>query len=58
MTEWTFTGDAKSVGTFQPNVNVAQAVEMLRLMEDYMIMSTGINVKAPYSDPAGTAFEA
>ena len=23
-----------------------------------MIMSTGVNVKAPYTDPAGTAFEA
>jgi len=33
-------------------------MEIITVMEDFAIQNTGINVKAPYSAPVGTAFEA
>ncbi len=41
---------------FQANIN--GIVQLIQLIEDYGIQNTGINTKAPYSTPTGTAFEA
>lgn len=49
---------SQGVGTFQTNINVGQLVDVLKLMEDFGMVTTGINYKAPYTSPAKTAFEA
>lgn len=51
-------GNASDVVPFIPNINIAQLLEMLRILEDYGIQATGLNQKAPYTSPAKTAFEA
>lgn len=51
-------GQTQGISTFTTNINVAQLVEVLKLMEDFGMVTSGINYKAPYTSPAGTAFEA
>ena len=51
-------GNASDVVPFIPNINIGQLIEMLRILEDYGIQTTGLNQKAPYTSPAKTAFEA
>lgn len=58
LVERRFTGDANQIRPFTPNVNVWQGVEMVKLMEDYWIVNTGVNIRAPFTSPAKTAFEA
>lgn len=57
---WQFTGDiaANNMQQMQFNANLNGIMEIITIMEDFGIQNTGINVKAPYSKPAGTAFEA
>lgn len=57
LNELSMSGDAKQVGQFQTNINVWQLVEILKLMEDYWMINTGLNFKAPYTSPETTAFE-
>lgn len=57
LNEISATGDAKGVTQFQTNINVWQLVDILKLMEDYGMVTTGLNFKAPYTSPETTAFE-
>jgi hypothetical protein len=50
-------GNGRDITPFQPAVNVAQLQEILKLMDDYSIILTGLNFKSPYTSPAKTAFE-
>lgn len=54
MTEWS----ARDIVPFTPQVNVGQMVQILQILDDYGIQMTGLNLKAPYSTPSQTAFEA
>lgn len=42
---------------FSPQVNVSQLRDIITLLDDYSIILTGLNFKAPYSSAAKTAFE-
>lgn len=55
-----FTGDVQNnnVREIQFQANINGIMEIIKLMEDFAIQNTGINIKAPYTNPAGTAFEA
>ena len=55
-----FTGDVQqnNVREMQFQANIDWIMEIIKVMEDFAIQNTGINVKAPYSAPVGTAFEA
>ena len=53
MTEW----NARDIQPINMQVNVWQLNEILTQMDDYWIILTGINFKAPYTSPAKTAFE-
>lgn len=56
---WKFTGDSNNnVQQLQFQSNMNGIMEMIRLVEDFGIQNTGINLKAPYSSPSKTAFEA
>lgn len=57
LSELKMTWDATRLQQFQTNINVGQLVEILKLMEDYWIVTTGINFKAPYTSSSITAFE-
>ncbi|MDR0651172.1 MAG: hypothetical protein LBG59_07445 [Candidatus Peribacteria bacterium] len=50
-------GNGRDITPFQPSVNVQQLQEILKLLDDYAIILTGLNFKAPYTSPAKTAFE-
>lgn len=56
---WRFTGDVnKDMTQLSFQQNMQPLIELLKLMDDYNIQATGLNIKAPYSTPAWTAFEA
>lgn len=56
---WKFSGDdTNKVQQLQFQANLNGIMEMIRLVEDFGIQNTGINLKAPYSSPSKTAFEA
>lgn len=57
LNELSMSGDSKQIWQFQTNINVGQLVEILKLMEDYGMVTTWLNFKAPYTSPAKTAFE-
>jgi hypothetical protein len=50
-------GNGRDITPFQPTVNVAQLQQILQVLDDYSIILTGLNFKAPYTSPAKTAFE-
>lgn len=50
-------GSARDVTPFQTGVNVQQLVEIIQFMDDMGSYLTWINIKAPYTSPAKTAFE-
>lgn len=51
-------GSARDVTPYNANVNVQQLVEIVQFMDDIWSYLTGVNIKAPYTSPAKTAFEA
>ena len=53
MTEW----NARDIQPINMQVNVWQLRDILTLMDDYWIILTWLNFKAPYTSPAKTAFE-
>ena len=50
-------GSARDITPYNTNVNVQQLAEIVVRMDDIWAYLTGINIKAPYSSPAKTAFE-
>lgn len=50
-------GSARDATPFNANVNVQQLVEIIQFMDDIWSYLTWVNIKAPYTSPATTAFE-
>ena len=50
-------GSSRDVTPYNTNVNVQQLADIVTRMDDIWAYLTGINIKAPYSSPAKTAFE-
>ena len=50
-------GSARDVTPFNTQVNVQQLVEIVMFMDDIGSYLTWVNIKAPYTSPAKTAFE-
>lgn len=50
-------GTARDITPFNANINVQQLVDMINLMDDMWSYLTWVNIKAPYTSPAKTAFE-
>ena len=50
-------GSARDITPYNTNVNVQQLADIVTRMDDVWAYLTGINIKAPYSSPAKTAFE-
>lgn len=55
---WKFTDSLQNVAQYPLDWNIWSIVSLLTIIDDFAIQDTGENVKAPYSSPAGTAFEA
>lgn len=54
---WKFTGGIDQVKQFQLDSNITSMVNMLNVIDDFVIQDTGENLKAPYTSPAGTLGE-
>ena len=50
-------GSSRDITPYNTNVNVQQLADIVTRMDDIWAYLTGINIKAPYSSPAKTAFE-
>lgn len=50
-------GSSRDITPYNTNVNVQQLADIVTRMDDVWAYLTGINIKAPYSSPAKTAFE-
>ncbi len=53
MTKWS----ARDVTPYNTNVNIEQLTNVVTLMDDLWAYLTWVNIKAPYTSPAKTAFE-
>lgn len=53
MTKWS----ARDITPYNTNVNVEQLTNVVTLMDDLWAYLTWVNIKAPYTSPAKTAFE-
>lgn len=53
MTKWS----ARDVTPYNTNVNIEQLTNVITLMDDLWAYLTWVNIKAPYTSPAKTAFE-
>jgi len=50
-------GSSRDITPYNTNVNVQQLADIVTRMDDVWAYLTGINIKAPYTSPAKTAFE-
>lgn len=50
-------GSARDITPYNTNVNVQQLTQVVQFMDDLGSYLTWINIKAPYTSPAKTAFE-
>lgn len=53
MTKWS----ARDITPYNTNVNIEQLTNVVNLMDDLWAYLTWVNIKAPYTSPAKTAFE-
>lgn len=53
MTKWS----ARDITPYNTNVNIEQLTNVITLMDDMGAYLTWVNIKAPYTSPAKTAFE-